>query len=214
MRSIGASTNLDKRQGVELVLASKLKTNSAGALAVVGCLGTSLDLRADFVEIAGSEDAQVVGSSDGGSVLGREVADRSSVLGNGGLVDVVTSLTTDDKTLVADDSVNGGSGALEGVDKSAEVEGGLLEEQVDLGGGVLGLGLEGSKTLELDVLGQSAVEFNLGINGVDGRPSDGSGDACIVMHDQQSRWSTMGHSMGLGRGRRRANSFRWSSRSL
>ncbi|KAB8606207.1 hypothetical protein FH972_025838 [Carpinus fangiana] len=157
--------------GVQLVPGSQLEADGAGALAVPGGLGAGLDLAVDLVEVAGGEDAQVVGGVDGDAVLRGEVAEGRRVLGDGGLVDVVARLAADDEAVVAEDDVNVGGGALEQVDKGAQVVLGLLEVQVELGGLCGGVGLEGAQHLGLEALGDVVVKLELGVDGVDRGPA-------------------------------------------
>lgn len=128
--------------------------------------------------VASREDAQVVASSDGSSVLGNAVANGSGVLGDGGLLDVVATLSTDKETLVAENSVEVGGRAVEEVEEGTSVQVGLLEVEVQagtlglLGGEVLG------EDLSLQTLGNVVVELELGVEGVGGSPSLGEGETC------------------------------------
>lgn len=88
--------------------------------------------------VASGEQAQVVGCCDSGGVCGEAVADSSGIVGDGSLLDIVATLSTDEETLVAENSIEVGRWALEQVEESAGVEVWLLEEEVDLG--TLGLG--------------------------------------------------------------------------
>lgn len=167
---------LGERRGVETVLAGNLETDGVTGLGVPGSLGTSLNLSVDAVVVAGGENAQVVASGDGGSVLGNAVADGSGVLGNGSLLDVVATLSTDNKTLVAEDSVEVGSGAAEEVEESTGMQVGLLEVEVELGTlGLLGGEVLG-EDLSLETLGDVVVELELGVEGISGGPSLGEGE--------------------------------------
>lgn len=112
------------------------------------------------------------------------VANGSRVSGDGSLLDIVSSLTTNNETLVANDSVNGGSGTLEEVGERAEVESGLLEVEVELGAGCLSVGLEGGQSLSLETLCDVVVKLELGVENVDGRPAKGTSDACAVICHQ------------------------------
>jgi hypothetical protein len=84
------------------------------------------------VVVAGGEEAQVVGSGNGGSVGRLAVANGKSVLGDGSLGDIVASLTTDKETLVTNGGIEGSSGTLEDIGEEAGVDGWLLVEEVDL----------------------------------------------------------------------------------
>lgn len=126
--------------------------------------------------VASGEDAQVVASGDGSSVLGNAVADGSGVLGDGGLLDVVATLSTDKETLVAENSVEVGGRAVEEVEEGTSVQVGLLEVEVQTGT----LGLLGGEVLgedfSLETLGDVVVELELGVEGVGGSPSLGEGE--------------------------------------
>lgn len=169
-------TDLSERRGVESVLAGNLKANRVAGLGVPRSLSTSLNLGIDAVVVAGGEDAQVVTSGDGGSVLGNAVANGSGVLGDGGLLDIVATLSTDKEALVAEDSVEVGGRAAEKVEEGTGVQVWLLEVEVEsstlglLVGEVLG------DDLSLETLGDVVVELELGVESVGGGPSLGKGE--------------------------------------
>lgn len=126
--------------------------------------------------VAGGENAQVVAGGDGGSVLGNAVANGSGVLGDGSLLDVVATLSTDDEALVAENSVEVGGGAAEEVEESTSVQVGLLEVEVELGTlGLLGGEVLG-EDLSLETLGDVVVELELGVEGVGSGPSLGESE--------------------------------------
>lgn len=125
-----------------------------------------------------SKNAQVVGGGNGSAVLGSGVTDSGAVGGDSGPVDVVASRGTGKETLVANSSVNVGNGALEEVEEGTAVEAGLLEEEVELGALASGGGQEVEETLELEALGQSIVDLDLGVESVDGVPGLSQGEAC------------------------------------
>lgn len=131
--------------------------------------------------VASSEDAQIVGSGDGGTVLGGDVTDSGAVASDGGLLDVVTGRGTGEESLVSDDSVDVGSRTLEQVEEGAAVEGGLLEGEVELGAGVVAGGEELEDGLRLETLGQGVGELKLGVEGVGRVPCLGQGKACSVV---------------------------------
>lgn len=83
-----------------------------GGLGVIDSLGTSLDVRRDAVVVAGSKVAQVVGAVDGDSVIRGIVAKGSGIARDLALSDVIGSLSTDEETVAAKDSVSGESGTL------------------------------------------------------------------------------------------------------
>ena len=127
--------------------------------------------------VAGGEKGQVVAGSDGSGVLGNAVADGSGVLGDGGLVDVVTTLSTDEEALVAENGVEVGGGAVQEIEEGTGVQVGLLEVKVELS--TLGLlsGLVLGQDLSLEALGDVVVELELGVESVGGGPSLGEGEA-------------------------------------
>src|SRR5699024_5808697 len=118
-RRSGVRPYLGEGDGVDAVLAGNLEADSVAGLGVPGGLGTGLDLAVDLVVVRGGEDAQVVGGGDGGAVLGSSVADGGAVGSDGGLVDVVAGAGTGEETLVADNGVDVGGGALEQVKEGA-----------------------------------------------------------------------------------------------
>lgn len=170
-------THLGEGRGVQAVLAGDLKANSVAGVGVPGSLSTGLDLSVDAVVVRGGEEGQVVAGSDGSGVLGNAVTDGSGVLGDGGLVDVVATLSTDEEALVAEDSVEVGGRAVQQVEESTGVQVGLLEVQVELS--TLGLlsGLVLGQDLSLEALGDVVVKLKLGVESVGGGPSLGQGKA-------------------------------------
>lgn len=168
-------SHLSERRGVEAVLAGNLKANRVAGLGVPRSLSTSLNLGVDTVVVASRENAQVVASGDGSSVLGNAVANGSGVLGDSGLLDVVATLSTDKEALMAEDSVKVGGRAVKEVKEGTSVHVGLLELEVEFG--TLGL-LSGEvlgEDLGLKALGDVVVELELGVEGVRGGPSLGEG---------------------------------------
>lgn len=129
--------------------------------------------------VAGGEDGQVVASGDGSGVLGNAVANGGGVLGDGGLLDVVATLSTDEEALVAENSVEVGGGAVEEVEEGTGVQVGLLEVEVELSTlGLLGREVLG-QDLSLETLGDVVVELELGVEGVGSGPSLGEGKAWV-----------------------------------
>ena len=174
---------LGEGQGVELVLGGNLKTDALTALEIVGGLSTSLNVGVDLLVVRSGKNAQVLhGNERGGEGRGL-VAETSTVAGDGGLGDVVASLSTGNETLVADGGVDEGvdvaSSAV--VEESAGVEVGLLEGQVELLGGLAGgVGVEEVLELGLDGLRHEAGELNLGVEEGGGGPALGNGDTWFV----------------------------------
>ncbi|KAI6768298.1 hypothetical protein HG530_006307 [Fusarium avenaceum] len=164
--------------GVDAVFAGNLETDSVTGLGVPGSLGTGLNLGVNLVVVRGSEDAEVVGSGDSSAVLGSSITDSGAVGGQSSLVGIVTGGGTSEETLVADNGIDVGDGALEEVEESTAVETGLLEVEVELstlgGGG----GEEVEETLELEALGEGVGNLDLGVESVGGVPGLGEGQAC------------------------------------
>lgn len=171
------STNLGEGDGVNAVLAGDLKTDSVAGVRVPGSLGTGLNLAVDLVVVRGSEDGEVVGGGDGSAVLRSSVADGGAVGSDGSLVHVVTSAGTGEETLVADNGIDVGGGALEEVEEGTAMEVGLLEVEVELGATGSGSGEEAEETLELEAAGKVVGELELGVESVGGVPSLGEGEA-------------------------------------
>lgn len=171
------NTHLGEGRGVKAVLASNLEADGVAGLGVPGGLSTSLNLSVDAVVVAGGEDGQVVGSGDGSRVLGNAVADGSGVLGDGGLLDVIATLSTDKEALVAENSVEVGGGAVEEIEESTSVHVGLLEVEVELSTlGLLSREVLGDD-LSLETLGDVVVELELSVEGVGGSPGLCEGEA-------------------------------------
>lgn len=161
---------LGEGNGVKSVLAGNLKTDLVSGLGIPGSLSTGLNLLVDLVVIRSSEDAQVAGRGDGSGVIRTGISNGSSVAGDGSLLNIITGGSTNQETILSDDSVNVGSWALEEIEESAAVEVGLLEVEVELcalGGGGRE---EVTQDLGLESLCNSVVELNLGIKSVDGVP--------------------------------------------
>lgn len=103
------------------------------------------------------------------------VANGSSVAGDGSFLDIVASFTADNKAVVANHSIDGRGRALEQIGEGANVERGLLEVEVELRSGGVGIGLEAGKTFSLETFGDVTIELDLGIKDVCGGPSQGAG---------------------------------------
>lgn len=171
-------TNLDERGGVNAVLGRNLETDVvAGGLRVPRGLGTGLDHGVHLVVVRGGEDTALVGGGDGRSPGGLLIADGSGEGGDAGLLDVVAGGGTSQETLVANDGVHVGGRALEQVGEGAEVELGLLEVDIDLGALLLALREQGEGTLKLEALGEVVGGLDLGLEGVQGVPRLGDGEA-------------------------------------
>jgi hypothetical protein len=104
-------THLGEGRGVQAVLAGDLEADGVAGGGVPGSLSTGLNLSVDAVVVRGGEEGQVVAGSDGSRVLGNGVTDGSGVLGDGSLVDIVATLSTDEEALVAENGVQVGGRA-------------------------------------------------------------------------------------------------------
>ena len=179
------AAHLGKSRWVQAVLARDLQPNVIPGLGIPSRLGTCLDLRVDLVVIRGGKDAHVVARVDRGRPNGLRVPDRGRVLGDGGLLDVVPALGTNEEAVAADHGVDRSGRALEDVDEGAQVVVGLLEVQVRLGAVRGRLGQEGAEELALEALGQHVVQLDLGVERVGRRPAGREGEACAMERHQQ-----------------------------
>lgn len=170
-------TNLGERDRVQAVLAGDLEADIVAALGVPDSLGTSLDLSVNLVVVAGSENAEVIGGSDGGAVSGGDVTDGGAVTGDSGPLNIITSRGTGEETLVANDGVDVGGRSLQEIEESTAVEGRLLECEVELGTLVVGGGQKLEDTLGLEALGDGVSQLDLGVEGIGRVPGLGQGEA-------------------------------------
>jgi len=84
-------------------------------LGVIHSLGTSLDVTAHTVVVAGGEGLQVVKTVKSHSVFRRVVTESCSVTSNVALSDVVSSLSTNKESITAQNGIGSESGALQKV---------------------------------------------------------------------------------------------------
>ena len=179
-------THLSEGSRVKLVLGSELETDVGAGLGVPGGLGTGLNSGVDLLVVGGGEDAQGVGVSDGGVVERCGVTDSGAVLGDGGLLDIVANLTTNNEALVGNDcigdSANSTSGGVVSEDTAMEV--GLLEVEVDLLALVAGSRAEVGEDLGLQAAGEGVVELDLGSENVGGVPRLSDADAWAFCRQQ------------------------------
>lgn len=169
-------TYLCEGRRVKSVLAGNLEADGVSGLGVPSCLGASLDLIVHAVVVAGGEEGKVVGGGDCRGVLRQRVRDGSRVLGDGGLLHIVATLSTNQETFVAKNGIEVGRWALQQVEEGARVHVGLLEMQVQLGT----LGLRGREVLRqnlsLEALGDVVVKLKLGVQGIGGVPRLGQSE--------------------------------------
>lgn len=169
-------TYLSKGRGVKSVLAGNLKTDGVSSLGVPCGLGTSLDLGVHTVVVASSEEGEVVGGSDGSGVLRERVGNGGRVLGDSGLLDVITALGTDQETLMPENGIEVGSWALEEVEESTGVQVGLFEVEVQLGAFGVGVWEVLCEDLGFETLSNVVVQLELGVEGVVGGPCLGESE--------------------------------------
>lgn len=175
---------LGEGQWINAVLGGNLKTDVGAGLGVPDSLGTSLNLGVNLVVVGGGEDAQVVGGNDGGGVKWLLVTDTEGVASDGGLLDIVTGLSSDEETIMSNDGVNGGGWTLQEIEESAGVEVWLLEVQVELDALGLGGWEERAENLSLESLGDGVVELELGLQSVGGVPGLGDSGSCVSEYHQ------------------------------
>lgn len=175
---------LGERQWVELVLGRNLEAAGLLGVDVVAGLGSELDRGVDALVVAGGDDAQVLGANDAGSVVWSLVAETEAVPGDSGLLDIVTSLTTNKEAIRASGHIhNGVDVALSSsvVEESAAVDVWVLEGQVELLSGRTGLGwVPEVLKVDLDAIGHNIVELDLAVKQGCGGPCLGDRDTFIV----------------------------------
>lgn len=126
--------------------------------------------------VTGRKNVQVTGRGDGCSVFGDRVPDCSRVAGDTAVNDVVADFGTGEETVVAEDDITAEGGALEEVDEGAGVEEGLAIVEVESGALGFGGGEEVGNDFGLQALGESVVELDLCVKGIESGPSLGQGD--------------------------------------
>jgi hypothetical protein len=164
-----AQTYLGEGEGVKLVLGGELEAGGLAALDVVGGLGADLNGGVDLLVVRSGNDGEVLGADEGSGEGRGLVAETERVAGDGGLLNVVTSLTTNEEALVAGGHIKNGIEVAVGkavVDESAGVDVGVLEGKVEL--------LE----VDLDAGGGDVGELDLGVKERGGGPGLGNGDVC------------------------------------
>lgn len=130
-----------------------------------------------------SEDAQVVGGGDGARELNRRVSEGGRVAGQSSLLDIVSSLTTNNESLVSDNTVNSCvhvPACWVVVKEGTGVEGTLLEVEGELLGLWTILGGESAEELSLEASGDCVFKLELGVDQVLGRPCLSDGDSYSV----------------------------------
>ena len=113
-----------------LRLGTDFECNTASSgLGVVDSLGTSLNVPADFVIVAGGEGLEVVETVKGNSVFGGVVAEGSSVAGDVAFSHIVGSLSTNKEAIATEDGVGGEGGALNTTCVSSESQSGRNQSE-------------------------------------------------------------------------------------
>ena len=97
---------------------SRLGTNfksdtRRGGFGVIDSLGTSLDISADAVVVAGMECVQVAKGVESDGVFWGIVANCSGVARDFALCDVISGLSTDEEAIASKDGIGSDCGALE-----------------------------------------------------------------------------------------------------
>ena len=87
-------------------LDANLEVNAGGGrLGIVDSLGTSLDIGANTVVVAGSEGGSIAQAVDGDGVVRSAEADSTRVTGEAALGDVVSSFGTNEESVTTEDGV-------------------------------------------------------------------------------------------------------------
>ena len=178
-------TYLGEAERVKLVLSREIETVGLAGLDVVGGLGAHLDGVVDLLVVGGSDDGEVLLANKGRSEAVSLVAEAELVAGDRRLLDVVAGLTTNEEAVGASDRVDDGVNVAVGeavVDESASVDDGVLEDEVELLGGAVGLAWI-PKVYEVDFhasVGEIG-ELNFGVEEGGGGPGLGDGDAWFAI---------------------------------
>lgn len=158
-----SSSHLCERARIKLVFAGNFQSHVVARFRIPGCLGTCFYRAIDHVIVACREDSQVIGSLDRGGILLQTIPDRSRVLGDSRLLDIIACFGADKETFVSKHGVNVGGGAFEEVEEGAEVEVGLLIVEIQFPA----VGLFGWKVIGEDfgfeALGELVFKFDFGI---------------------------------------------------
>ena len=177
-----AQTYLGEGEGVKLVLGGELEASGLAALDIVGGLGADLNGGVDLLVVRSGNNGEVLGADEGSGEGRGLVAETERVAGDGGLLDVVASLTTNEEALVAGGHIKDGVKVAVGeavVDESAGVDVGVLEGKVELLGSAVGLaGVPEVLEVDLDAGGGDVGELDLGVKKRGSGPGLGNSDVC------------------------------------
>ena len=127
---------LGKRSRIQPVLCSQFKTDIVASLRVPHSFGTRLNLGVDLMVVRGGKYTQAVGGCDSSTPLRCAIPDRSSILGDRSLLNIVASFNADQETLMTKNGIDVGSRALEQVEEGAAGEILLLEMEVEFRGDI------------------------------------------------------------------------------
>ena len=171
-----------------------------GGLGIIDSLGTSLDVRAHTVIVAGGECRSVTQALNGDSVIRSAEADSTGVAGELAVGDVVRGLGTDQEPITAKDGVGGERWSLkrrtsehpeihvrkiqvpnlEDVEESAGVKTGLLVDGSQQGGLGTLVWQQGGSEVEFQTFSDLVLELNLTAKHVRGRPGLGEGETVVL----------------------------------
>ena len=102
-------------------LGTDFKSNvTARSLGVIDSLGTSLNILADAVVVAGAEDAAVAETVQGHSIFRCTVANRGGIASDGTLLHVEGRFTTNQEAVATDHTISSDSGSLDCNDQMRE----------------------------------------------------------------------------------------------
>lgn len=167
---------LDESGGVQGVLGGELNVNLVRLNRVPGGLGTNFNEGRHLVVVGSVENSQVRRSGGSKGVVEGTVTNTERVLVDLGRGNVVAQFGTSGETVVGNNQVSGGNGALEQVEEQSRVDSRLLVEEVKLGrSGAVGNNRSVQFTLEAG--GQQFRQFNLGAQDVSVVPRLSKGQA-------------------------------------
>jgi hypothetical protein len=169
---------LDEGRGVEVGLGADFERDTAvGVLGVVDGAGTSLNVTAYAMVVAGREGVKVVETVEGNGVFRRVVTNSSSIAGDAAGGDVVGGLGTKEESVATENGISRECWALEEVKVGASVETRLLVDGVENSGLSALLGSQRGGKVELETLGDETVNLNLVAEDIGGSPGLSEGQA-------------------------------------
>lgn len=183
-----------------LRLGTNFESNTrSGSLGVIDSLGTSLNIRADAVVVAGGEGVQVVETVEGDGVFRSVVTKGSRVTGDLAFSKVVGSLSSDEEAITTENSVSSKGRTLqssklasefiiellmkvsylENINDSTSMETRLLVNSVEKCRLLVLLRKQRGIQVELETLRNLILELNLGFQDVGGCPTLGEDKAVL-----------------------------------